>query len=133
MTPERDDNDRERYILGLEFRRLEEQIATSVAMFDLKLSAKETALQLQATEYERRLEVLNHAHDEAVRVQNTYVPRDLFDERLMDLSKQRDEDMKWRDEVNKALASIAGRSAGYSVAVGLVLTLVMIVMRLLGK
>lgn len=41
--------------------------------------AAEKALTLAMTELQRRLDVLNHAHQEAQRVQNTYVPRESWD------------------------------------------------------
>lgn len=44
-----------------------------------ELAAIARALELQAREYERRLEILNHAHEQARQVLNTYVTRDLYD------------------------------------------------------
>lgn len=41
--------------------------------------ALEKALDLQAREYERRLELLNHAHAEAQRILATYLPRELYE------------------------------------------------------
>lgn len=45
-----------------------------------RLDAMNMALKLQAKEYERRLELLNHAHQQAVETLNTYVPRELWHE-----------------------------------------------------
>lgn len=42
-----------------------------------KVAAK--ALDLQAAEYERRLDVLNHAHEEARSVLGTYLTRELYE------------------------------------------------------
>lgn len=52
---------------------------------DLKLAASQRAddqkaLELQHKEYERRLEVLNHAHEQALEVQHTYVTQDKYEE-----------------------------------------------------
>lgn len=44
---------------------------------ELKDLAK--ALELQAKEYERRLDDLNHSHSEAQRVLATYLPRELYE------------------------------------------------------
>lgn len=63
---------------------------------------------IQAAEYERRLTVLNHAHEEAVRERNRVLPREMFDQWVTDFSK-------WRDAVNKSLSdmtSLAERIAG---------------------
>lgn len=40
------------------------------------------ALELQAKEYARRLDELNHAHQEALRVQHTYVTADKYEDKL---------------------------------------------------
>lgn len=45
------------------------------------LEGRDKALQLQAAEYERRLTDLNHAHQEALRVQHTYVTQDKYESR----------------------------------------------------
>lgn len=42
-----------------------------------RTSAK--ALELQASEYQRRLDTLNHAHEEARRILGTYLTRELYD------------------------------------------------------
>ncbi len=44
-----------------------------------RLDAMDAALKLQATEYERRLELLNHAHQRAIDVLATYLPREKFE------------------------------------------------------
>ena len=47
--------------------------------FERILAEKDKALVLQHAEYERRLEALNHAHEQAVEVQHTYVTQDKYD------------------------------------------------------
>ena len=42
--------------------------------------ADQTALRLQATEYERRLETLNHAHEQARQKEADYVTRDKYED-----------------------------------------------------
>ena len=46
-----------------------------------QLDSRDRALELQAEEYERRLSDLNHAHQEALRVQHTYVTGDKWEDR----------------------------------------------------
>jgi uncharacterized protein YbaP (TraB family) len=48
----------------------------------------------QAKEYERRLEILNHAHEQAVDIQHTYVTDEKFDALLETISKKNKEDDK---------------------------------------
>lgn len=105
------DQDSERQILELHLRLRDERMAHIATLFEQKLLAAEKALQLQALEYERRLEALNHAHAEAVKVQNTYVPRELFEQRGRDWLAKREEDMKWRDEINIKLSRGEGGTA----------------------
>lgn len=46
---------------------------------DLRLAAAEKALHLQAEEYSRRLDALNHEADRLRLMQSTYVPREVWD------------------------------------------------------
>lgn len=55
-----------------------------------KFKARENELKLQAKEYERRLEGLNHEAERLKDMQKTYITRELFD-RTMDLVGQRNE------------------------------------------
>jgi len=97
----------------------------------------EKALKLQATEYERRLEVLNHAHAAAVEAQAKTVPREMYDNdkkaasdamatalaeqrRTFDAYKQSQDSAEterakafqlWKDEINAKMASQAGAAA----------------------
>ncbi len=45
-----------------------------------RFRAIEKARKLQADEYERRLTVLNHAHEQAVEVQHTYVTQEKYED-----------------------------------------------------
>ena len=51
-----------------------------VEMESLRHAALSEALRLQAAEYERRLNTLNHEHARAVEVQHTYVTQEKFDD-----------------------------------------------------
>lgn len=55
-------------------------------VISLKFAESEKALQIQATEYERRLEVLNHEAAQLKDMQSTYVSRDLFDATIKEIS-----------------------------------------------
>ena len=58
--------------------------------FESQLELRDQALQVQAREYERRLEALNHAHQEAQRVLNTYLPRETWEAWLKEEQKRRE-------------------------------------------
>jgi predicted RNase H-like nuclease (RuvC/YqgF family) len=56
--------------------------------FKQKFKALREALKLQAKEYERRLEGLNHEADQLKNMQSTYTSKEVFD-RTMDAMNQR--------------------------------------------
>jgi hypothetical protein len=56
------------------------QLELSIARLQEQLKSSEVAKMLQATEYERRLTALNHAHEQALEVQKTTVTADKFEE-----------------------------------------------------
>jgi hypothetical protein len=53
--------------------------AVRIAILETKLHAADEARTLQAKEYERRLQDLNHAHQKAVEERATVVSRELYD------------------------------------------------------
>ena len=53
-------------------------------------TAVSKALELQALEVERRMGILNHAHEKAIEVQETYVPREVYDNRIKEDDKARE-------------------------------------------
>lgn len=61
-----------------------DEVKRQLSDFEKHLAAQReadmTALRLQAAEYERRLDVLNHAHEEARAVQAVTVTRERFDD-----------------------------------------------------
>lgn len=59
---------------------------------------QDRALMLQAAEYQRRLDLLNHANDAAVENWRRTLPRELFDAFVR-------ESDKWRDDANVKLAT----------------------------
>lgn len=59
---------------------MSESVEVRLARLEERQRASERALKLQAREYDRRLMVLNHAHEQAVEVQNTYVTSEKFED-----------------------------------------------------
>lgn len=53
-----------------------------LATIDERFERIQKALELQASEYERRLELLNHAHERAVEVQHTFVSVEKYEDKL---------------------------------------------------
>lgn len=64
------------------FDAFKEWLDTKFASLDERHLATSKALELQAKEYERRLDDLNHAHARAIEVQNTFVSLDKYEDKL---------------------------------------------------
>lgn len=72
-----------------------EQIAMLKELIETRLEGMDKALALQAREYERRLETLNHAHRQAEEALARTVQQDVFDETMKALNeRQQSQDLK---------------------------------------
>jgi hypothetical protein len=78
---------------------LEQRLDAMDSALVLQRNIDHEKLQMQAVEYERRLTVLNHAHEDAVREKNRVLPREMFEQWASDFSK-------WRDIVNKSMGDV---------------------------
>lgn len=61
------------------------EYAVRIAVLETKLQSADEARVLQAREYERRLQDLNHAHQQAVDRNATFVSRELYDSGVREL------------------------------------------------
>jgi hypothetical protein len=136
----------ERALREQEFRALREALEAVKDAIKAQASADQRALELQATEYERRLETLNHAHQQAVEAQARTVPRELFDQYVKETAAREsalvnaqsdrfnvaveainarvDELMNWR-------SGLEGRLIGVSAVIGVIVVIVNIAIRIL--
>jgi len=92
-------------------REMEEQRQSFI---DLRFQLAERALELDHVEMLRRLDLLNHAHEDARQKEASFVGREVYESQVKDNNK-------WRDEVNSALSTRQGRSSvtsGVACAVG---------------
>jgi hypothetical protein len=84
------------------------------ATIDLRFELAERALELDHVEMLRRLDLLNHAHEDARQKEASFVGREVYESQIKDHNK-------WRDEVNSALSNRQGKSSviyGLAGAVG---------------
>jgi hypothetical protein len=84
------------------------------AFTDQRFELADRALQLAHVETLRRLDLLNHAHEEARQKEASFVGREVYESQTKDHNK-------WRDEVNSALSTRQGRASvtsGLAGAVG---------------
>lgn len=91
-------------------RRLADQQKVFV---DLRFELAERALELDHIEMLRRLDLLNHAHEDARQKEASFVGREVYESQVKDNNK-------WRDEVNSALSTRQGRSSVTSGVAGAV-------------
>jgi hypothetical protein len=70
----------------------------------LRFELAERALELDHVEMLRRLDLLNHAHEDARQKEASFVNREVYESQIKDQNK-------WRDEVNSALSTRQGRSS----------------------
>ena len=80
-------------------------IDTLKAYIEARLDASDKALELRTSEIDRRLLILNHAHEQAVEVQATYVPRELFEAFVGTFAE-------YKEVTNRALILREGQSHG---------------------
>jgi hypothetical protein len=94
---------------------VENEMATQrKAFIDLRFELAERALQLDHVEMLRRLDLLNHAHEDARQKEASFVGREVYESQVKDHNK-------WRDEVNSALSNRQGKASvtsGLAGAVG---------------
>lgn len=64
--------------------------------FTEKFKSRDKQLKLQAREYERRLEMLNHEADQLKNMQATYTPREVFDRTVDELRKEIKQVNDWK-------------------------------------
>ncbi len=83
------------------------------AFINLRFELAERALELDHVEMLRRLDLLNHAHEDARQKEASFVGREVYESQVKDSNK-------WRDEVNAALSTRQGRSSVTSGVAGAV-------------
>ena len=82
-------------------------------MVNLRFELAQRAVELDHVETLRRLDLLNHAHEEARQKEASFVGREVYE-------SQAKEHNKWRDEVNATLSARQGRSSVTSGVAGAV-------------
>jgi len=86
---------------------LDKKIAFIRELIELKLTSNEKARDLAAIELARRLDILNHAHQEAARVQGTYIPREIFDSKLEQVNQKIGSLEGWKSNQQGRQAAVA--------------------------
>ena len=93
-------------------------------VIELKFKAYDDALSLQAREYTRRLEALNHEAQKLTTMQATYVSREVYDAKIKELDTLTNE-LKISKEVLAAKASMPAVIVSWVASViGIILSLI---------
>lgn len=114
--------------------RLRECDKSVERFFDLRIASNERLSQERYGEIRRRLDDLNNSHEKAV---NEKQRTDEAALRVQERSVTKEELQTWKDEVNRALSLAQGaataRATMMSVAVGMAVLIINVVIRYLGK
>jgi hypothetical protein len=113
-----------------EAKHLKEIFSERERVLAARMDAFDRALELQAKEYARRLEELNHAHAEAREVLHTYVRQDVYETGQRELRKTADELSEWKAHIAADLAGLNARLAAYLVALTIFFTVVSITLNI---
>jgi hypothetical protein len=107
--------EKERLLTASERERLREIV------FE-KFRGTDEATKLAYHELQRRLDVLNHAHENMVKDRELFQSRESFEQFFQDFGK-------WRDSVNAQLSNQAGRTATWVTVVGIAFLLLQVLLR----
>ncbi|MGA8491657.1 MAG: hypothetical protein WB711_14620 [Terriglobales bacterium] len=91
-----------------------ELVERQQACVDLRFKLNQRALELDHIEMLRRLDLWNHAHEDARLKEASFVGREVYESQIKDHNK-------WRDEVNAAMSNRQGKASvtsGLAGAVG---------------
>ena len=109
-----------------------EELLVRIAVLEERVKNRDEALQLQAKEYERRLEVLNHAHAQAEEKNRNYVTREVYDGTVREWTVWRNsidylpapEFRVYKEATDRALLLREGQSKGIGATTTAMVTIV---------
>jgi len=93
-------------------------ISTLKALVEQRFTDMDKALEIQTKELSRRLDSLNHAHEKAVEIQHTYVPREVFDHSTQSIAKEFSD---YKTATSRALVLTEGVKSGSSAVIAYVI------------
>lgn len=90
-----------------------------LAVLETRLEERERALELQAAEYTRRLDDLNHAHQQREERDRDYIMREVFEASQVAETTARQLAFERQDDRLKSLENWRSRASGVAVVVAL--------------
>jgi hypothetical protein len=104
------------------------EYSVRIAILETKLEAADSARVIQAKEYERRLQDLNHAHTQAMERNATFVSRELYDAGIREALTAASAATTASIAESKALsARVDALSAKMNIGIGILLTIQVLV------
>jgi len=100
-------------------------VDTLKVLHEQRFEAMDEALRLKSEELSRRLDILNHAHEQAREVQSTYVPREVFEGFVQAFTE-------YKDTTNRALILREGRTAGLGLSANVLATVIGLLLVIVG-
>jgi hypothetical protein len=104
-----------------------EKHALELAVHNTERDNTKRALDVQSSEYARRLEILNGEAGRLHAMQITYLPRELHEASAKDVSAQIDRLRKEIEELRLFRENIRGQMIAYSAAISLAISIIMFV------
>lgn len=103
-----------------------QELTVKIAVLEERIRGREEALQLQASEYERRLDDLNHEHDKNKERNAEFVRREQYDATLNSLTV-------WRRTVDDWIAEARGSRTAFVATASATLSVLAILSVLIDK
>ena len=92
-------------------------VEARLARLEERIAGFDRAISIQAVEYARRLDELNHAHVRAVSDREIFLKRELWDQRNREIDT-------WRTTINTEMALTRGKALGLTLAMGVAVTII---------
>jgi hypothetical protein len=90
------------------FHHIDKSLAVLAERVERKFEALEGAIRLQASEYERRLELLNHEAAQLKSMQETYLQKSLYQSEYKEVLNKIASIQSWKDASSSRIITIAG-------------------------
>jgi hypothetical protein len=94
-----------------------------IVILEERIESRDSALALQAAEYERRLQQLNGEQGRITNILKESIPREVFENYVK-------ENLAWREKTDRALILIEGRAGGTGSAAGFFFQIVPLIISL---
>ena len=112
-----------------EIEHQQKMVQKDLSLLDQRLDMTEEARKIQAVEYERRLTVLNHAHEAAVEAQAKTVPREMWEAFVKEHELFKAETISHFAEITTQFSIISTRTQTWVAIVGALFAILNVLIR----